>query len=401
MAAPGADFKNMEVCQEAAFMLGLAHLTGSRIKRDETAAIKWLKASAKMKHPEALCYLGYCALHGEGMEKNESIASDCFRDSAEGGSSLGQYYYAICLIRGLGLELNVPRALIWLRKSAEQGNEGAIEMLDSNDIKKLIADQEKLAAAAALVKAQRRVIKISKEPKKTAKRTSSGELLSPKDRKKKKKARKLRESTGSAVEHPVSSTVFDRLKGLVYQQNPSDPNSQVAFHGQSSKYKGVGWHKRSNRWQAMQKGKHLGYYNVEEAAAVAYDIEGRKHGMSHLNFPLYDNENFALDESDRTDLSIEVAEIYPELMMYVKGMEKPSELPPKAASKPAPSAVLKDVEAEPHVPVPSSHSVTMQQDVPSVSPFSQTALPTEPSTGGTAESSPSVTDGPSEVAANV
>ena len=62
------------------------------------------------------------------------------------------------------------------------------------------------------------------------------------------------------------------------------------------------------------QGKHLGYYNVEEAAAVAYDIEGRKHGMSHLNFPLYDNENFALDESDRTDLSIEVAEIYPEVM---------------------------------------------------------------------------------------
>jgi len=54
-------------------------------------------------------------------------------------------------------------------------------------------------------------------------------------------------------------------------------------HG-PSKYKGVHWHKRSKKWQAMIQGTdrnriYLGSFNHEKEAALAYDKEARKiHG---------------------------------------------------------------------------------------------------------------------------
>ncbi len=58
-----------------------------------------------------------------------------------------------------------------------------------------------------------------------------------------------------------------------------------------SKYKGVSWHKESSKWRAYiaHDGKyhHLGFFDKEEDAALAYDESAKKHygEFACLNFP--------------------------------------------------------------------------------------------------------------------
>jgi AP2 domain len=60
----------------------------------------------------------------------------------------------------------------------------------------------------------------------------------------------------------------------------------------SSKYKGVSWKMRKNKWTAQIRvdglGIHLGYFTVETEAARAYDVAALQHfgEFALLNFPL-------------------------------------------------------------------------------------------------------------------
>jgi hypothetical protein len=45
----------------------------------------------------------------------------------------------------------------------------------------------------------------------------------------------------------------------------------LKYHKGTSKYKGVGWHKRDKKWRAYISNQHIGYFESEEGAARAYD----------------------------------------------------------------------------------------------------------------------------------
>jgi len=49
----------------------------------------------------------------------------------------------------------------------------------------------------------------------------------------------------------------------------------------TSKFTGVNWYKKGNKWQATCKGRHLGYHTQEEGAALAYNVEAE-----HVGRPL-------------------------------------------------------------------------------------------------------------------
>ena len=59
----------------------------------------------------------------------------------------------------------------------------------------------------------------------------------------------------------------------------------------SSAYKGVSWHKHSQKWyayiQAAGKMRGLGYFDLQEDAARAYDAEARKVGTLHIHLLYY------------------------------------------------------------------------------------------------------------------
>jgi len=61
--------------------------------------------------------------------------------------------------------------------------------------------------------------------------------------------------------------------------------------GASSKYKGVHWHKKKNKWAAAiqynKKVYHLGYFEDQVDAAKAYDIKAGEYfgEFAYLNFP--------------------------------------------------------------------------------------------------------------------
>jgi hypothetical protein len=68
------------------------------------------------------------------------------------------------------------------------------------------------------------------------------------------------------------------LKAATRQENNRNIRSST---GSSSKYKGVSWHKATNKWHAQikvdGKSKHLGYFINEDNAALAYNKVARKY----------------------------------------------------------------------------------------------------------------------------
>jgi hypothetical protein len=67
------------------------------------------------------------------------------------------------------------------------------------------------------------------------------------------------------------------LRLCTCQQNNMNINP---YRGCSSKYKGVGWHKKNKKWQVQialnRKSKHLGYFVSETEAALAYNFAATK-----------------------------------------------------------------------------------------------------------------------------
>jgi len=62
-----------------------------------------------------------------------------------------------------------------------------------------------------------------------------------------------------------------------------DGVDHVEHKVRSSQFKGVSWHKRTGKWTARCKEKHIGLHATEEAAARAYNKEAERIGLVDLN----------------------------------------------------------------------------------------------------------------------
>ena len=78
---------------------------------------------------------------------------------------------------------------------------------------------------------------------------------------------------GKVVDHINRNTFDNRRANLRICSNRQNQMNKPASKGKRySKYKGVCWHKRDQRWCAMiDGGKHLGNFDSELEAARAYD----------------------------------------------------------------------------------------------------------------------------------
>jgi len=78
---------------------------------------------------------------------------------------------------------------------------------------------------------------------------------------------------GDHINHITLDNQRDNLRIGSHQQNMQN---QLPNRNTTSQFKGVSWNKQSKKWctQTIVSGKtkHLGYWEMEEVAALAYDI---------------------------------------------------------------------------------------------------------------------------------
>lgn len=102
--------------------------------------------------------------------------------------------------------------------------------------------------------------------------------------------------TGKQVDHIDGNGLNNTKVNLRLVNNSENHQNRDAVLG-LSKYKGVGWHRRVNKWYAHIKlnGRHmhLGYFDVEEEAARIYDrVALQIFTHARPNFDDYGNTKF-------------------------------------------------------------------------------------------------------------
>jgi len=76
------------------------------------------------------------------------------------------------------------------------------------------------------------------------------------------------------IDHIDGNKINNNLNNLRLVTNSQNKMNSLKFKKLTSKYKGVSWNQKANKWQACvrfeRKNYHIGYFGIEEEAHKAY-----------------------------------------------------------------------------------------------------------------------------------
>jgi TPR repeat protein len=114
----------------AQYYLGLMHLNGQGVSKDNELAKKWLEKSAEQGDADAQTMLGYMYANGLTNSANPAVeAFNWYKKSAEQGNSVGQNNLAMCYMKGNGTEMDTVEALRYIKLSVDQNYSMALNNL--------------------------------------------------------------------------------------------------------------------------------------------------------------------------------------------------------------------------------------------------------------------------------
>lgn len=152
----------------AQFELALFYLN---VRGDEASALKWLQASEKSGHLDAVFKVAQCYENGELVKQNVRLAASRFRKAAEQGHVQAQVECAKMFLIGKGVVQDEEEAFTWYQRAAEQGHaEAQYNVGEMYSIGRIVpADLEqakfwlRLAAASGHLVAKVRLLQLGEE----------------------------------------------------------------------------------------------------------------------------------------------------------------------------------------------------------------------------------------------
>ena len=101
----------------------------------------------------------------------------------------------------------------------------------------------------------------------------------------------LKAKLGQIIDHKNHNSLDNRIENLRFCSNSQNFQNSVKRENCSSKYKGVTWCKRKNKWLSLitkpntnSQSQYIGYFGSEIKAAKAYDKAAKKYFGEFANF---------------------------------------------------------------------------------------------------------------------
>ena len=103
----------------AARALGMLHLTGAGVGRDQEEAARWFRVAALAGDRNAVVDFGNLVLRGVGGEEDSLRTREWFEHAAASGDLVAAFNFGVCLAEGVGVERDDRKAAEWLRRAAD------------------------------------------------------------------------------------------------------------------------------------------------------------------------------------------------------------------------------------------------------------------------------------------